>query len=35
MYGKPPSYKSLASSQTVEVKKKKKTVLDFFKNWFK
>ena len=35
MYGKPASYKSLSSSQTVEVKKKKKTVLDFFKNWFK
>ena len=35
MYGKPPSYKSVTTSQTVEVKPKKKTVLDFFKNWFK
>mgnify|MGYP003627586743 CR=1 FL=1 len=35
MYGKNPAYKSVSSTQTVEVKpKKNKTVLDFFKNWF-
>ena len=35
MYGKPDSYKSVTTSQTVQVKKKKKSVLDFIKNWFK
>ena len=37
MYGKPASYKSLSSSQTVEVKPKKKSadVMAFIKNWFK
>lgn len=35
MYGKPSSYKSVSTSQTIEVKPKKKTVLEVITNWFK
>lgn len=35
MFSKNPAYKSVTSTQSVLIKKKKPSVLEFIKNWFK